>query len=104
MDEFDPQRAFVEHLTSLKGDKPLNCDYLRVLPEQVTVDMSLLGRRVYNKGDLLCIRSVEVPQSALGEYRCGLGGILRLNKEGDLEVGCQWGPFLGKKLKIKIIE
>jgi len=103
MNEFTSQKDFVDYLKSLEEAKPFNCAYLRVLPEPVSLDINLPGRRAYDKNNLLCIRSVEIPQNALSYHHCEFHGSLRLNKEGELEAGCNWSSFLGKKWKIKVL-
>ena len=46
--------------------------------------------RSYFKNDLLCIKSLEVDQHALSYHRCVLCGSPSLNKEGELEIKCNW--------------
>jgi len=102
--EFKTQEDFSEYLKSLESEKPFNCPYLIVLPENVSIDINLPGRRDYNKKDLLCIRSVEVSQHALSDHKCGIHGSPKLMEDRNLEIGCDWSPFLNKRWKIKVFE
>jgi len=99
MKEFKTQEDFVRYLTSLEGEKPFNCDYLRVLPEAVFFNHHIPCHKEYQPGDLMCIKSMEKEQSALRDGLCDNFGSLKLEEEG-LYIKCNWG----KRWKIKVLE
>ena len=87
MKEFTKQTEFVEYLKSLKGEKPFNCDYLKVLSEAVFFNHHIPIHKEYNEGDLMCIKSIETKQSALINGLCENFYFLKL-KNKKLEIKC----------------
>lgn len=98
MEEYNLEQ-FKEYLKSLEVDQnPFKCPNLRVLPEDVNLQDRIIGERDYHKEDLICLGIAEKNRHALTYHNCKLSGNIRVNKKGELEVGCNWH----KRFKIEI--
>lgn len=95
------QEEFVKYLEIgllITGDRPFDCPYLRVLPEDVCFDNHIPVHRDYLRGDLMCVKSIKGEQSALRDGRCQNFWFLK-SKNKKLEVSCSHGREFYIELK-----
>jgi len=94
------QTDFFKYLNSLQTDRPFDCNFLRVLSEEV----SLEGVIFYEPNELICMKSVgeAIRQDQLTYCQCKFVGSLQLDQQGRLEVACKWSTPLSK-WKIEIL-
>ncbi len=93
-EEYKDSPVFMNYLENLKTPKPFDCEYLRVLPEQVWVFRNGKPSGKYNQGELICLKKIETTSR-----RCGVESRMRNGLNGEFEVRCSAGE---KQLIIKI--
>jgi len=72
----------------LPNKPPINCQYLRVLPQDMEVIRKEAPPDRYYKGDLICLHAVNAGSSR----RCGTSQeMVHVNPEGQVEILCKAG-------------
>jgi len=93
------QNDFIKYLNNLQTDRLFDCKFLRVLPEEV----SLEGAIYYDSNEFICMKSVQeaIRQDQLDYCHCKFIGNLKLDSQGRLEIACRWStPLLNWKIKV----
>ena len=89
--QYDERRKcpeFIEYLSGLnRENNPFDCPYLRVLPEDVTIQRDKMEGppKRFKERDLMCAKKAYYTSD-----RCGGLDRPRLSEGGNLELYCNW--------------